>query len=273
MACTNCLPDKVRYALSLIKEIVSQHENPIVFSSFGKDSMVLLDLIKKADLKLPVLFFREPHCPKKYLFAHAIILAEGYRVYDYPPFQTYFSKRGETVEILNLHQGPVGGGAIYLPTGIKPPKLGEAFLCGRWDLYEKPTCIGYAFPWDLGLVGHKGSDTDPILGPCPVNTHFQPGSPDLLLPLKDFTDEDVWRYTIEQGLPINEHRYNRADNWREFSDLTYNPDYFHACTACLDSDSPAEVFCPKLQRAIPNISGEVRKLSPEAEFPAYLEKE
>jgi len=271
MACKTCLPEKVRYAISLIKTIVSHHSRPIVFSSFGKDSMVLLDLVKKADLKLPILFFKEPFFPKKYLFAQAIILGNGYQVYDYPPFQTYFSKRNGEVEIVNFHQGPVGGGPIYLPTGIKPPVLGEPFLCGLSDIYEKPTVLGYAFPWDLGLVGHKTSDTDPILGPCPINTHFQAGAPDLLFPLRDFTDEDIWRYTLEVGLPINEQRYNRLDGWKEFSDLTYNPDYFHACTACMDPDSPSEVFCPKLQKPIRNTSWRVRQLPSRLDLPAYLE--
>jgi hypothetical protein len=269
MTCVTCFPDKVRGAIALIKEIVPNHSAPIVMSSFGKDSMVLLDLVKKANFKLPILSYREPFSPRKYLFANAIIHANDYTVYDYPPLETWFSRRNGSVEIVNLHQGPAGNAPIYLPTGVKPPKMDQPFLCGLSDIYGKPTVSSYSFPWDLALIGHKASDVDPILGPVPINTFFQSGDLSLLFPLKAFTDEDIWRYTIEFNLPINEQRYNRLDNWKEFEDITFNPDYFHACTACMDPESPKEVFCPKVAGMIPNVSQHLRVMK-ELVPPAYL---
>ncbi len=269
------LDAKIAAAVELIVAATGHHARPIVASSFGKDSMVLLSLVARAGFKLPILFFREPFFPRKYSFANWIILQHDYVVYDYPPRQTLVSKRNGEMEIVNLHDAP--GRPLYLPTGIRPPVDGdEAYLCGLLDLYDKPKGSFPSFPWDLILIGHKNSDTDPILGPCPLNTDLQPGeaggAPALCFPLRHFTDEDVWTYTERFKLPINHRRYDRTAGWKEFADITYNPDYFHACTACIDRDNPAMVMCPRLGREIPNISSQVLHLDA-IKLPAYVGKE
>lgn len=262
------LREKVADAVMLIEAALVVHAQPVVMSSFGKDSMVLLDLVKRAGVQLPIVFFREPFFPKKYEFAEAVIREEEYVVYDYPPRITYVSCGESAIEIVNMHDSVLGAAPIYLPTGIVKPTEGQHYLCGLKDIYEKPLGT-FAFPWDLVMVGHKSSDKDPILNSVVLNTSYHEGKPSVLLPLKDFTDEDVWDYTVQQGLPINKKRYNEHNNWREFSDTTHNPDYFEACTACIDLRSPATVWCPKIQAEIPNISKSVRQLR-SLDLPQYV---
>lgn len=254
--------DKTAASLELIRSVVPRYAKPVVLSSFGKDSMVMLDIVRRADFKLPILFFREAFFPKKYAFANWVVQQHEYEVHDYPPLETRFAKRGGTVEIVNLHRCVGTKGPLYVPTGIKPPKFGEPFLCGLFDIYEKPTGT-FFFPWDLLLIGHKASDVDPILGAVPPKTaHVArgPGEASLLFPLRDFTDADVWEYHRRFDLPVNTGRYNAADGFREFDDDTYNPDYFRACTACMDPDRPSEVHCPKTGETIGNISSKLRVL-------------
>lgn len=262
------LDEKVASALKLIKDVASNYTKPVVYSSFGKDSMVMLDLIAHAGFKLPIIFHREPFMPKKYEFANSVIADCEYAVYDYPPIATSLVKKDDNFEIVSYQQ--TGTKVIYMPTGIKAPIAGEPFLCGLEDIYNKPKG-SFGYPWDMGLIGHKSCDVDPILGALPLNTRLQinRGSSDFAFPLADFTDSDVWNYTIRYNLPINEKRYNRADNWREFSDITYNPDYFPACIACMDSDAPAMVYCPKAKREIANVSANIAYINSH-ELPNYI---
>lgn len=263
------LEDKVTGAVSLLRDVLPSYKRPIVASSFGKDSMVVLDLLKHAGFKLPILFFREPFFPKKYAFANAVIGVNGYIVYDYPPRATFVSQRGSVIEIVNQHD--TQGLPILLPTGTKAPRDGEPFLCALQDIYNKPLGT-YAFPWDVVVGGAKSTDVDPILGPVPLSTAHALGSPSVLFPLRDFTDADVWDYTKHFGLPINHGRYDAANGWREFDDVTYNPDYFTACTACMDETKEAAVFCPLTGGEVQNVSSKLRRFDRRT-VPEYMRGE
>jgi len=239
-------------------------------SSFGKDSMVLLDLIKSAGFKLPVLFFREPFFPRKYEFANKIILDNDYVVYDYPPLKTALMKGNGQVEVINLYQVGTEREYIYLPTGISQPIKGESFLCGLNDLLAKPTGT-FRFPWDTILIGHKSSDHDPMFGEVKLKTDtVRTGPIKLVLPLKDFTDEDIWEYHRLFSLPVHESRYDSTNGWKEHKNLTANPDYFPACVRCIDRDEERTVFCPKVGKRIRNISGAVEYLT--VDLPKYIDR-
>jgi len=233
---------------------MGKHTSPVVYSSFGKDSMVMLDLVRRAGYHLPIIFHREAFDPKKYEFANQVIQRNGYTVYDWPPQYMEVSKSPEgEFEIINRHQ--VRHGVDYLPIGIRPPVKGKPFLCGLEDFYRKPTGT-FSFPWDLGFVGHKSVDIDPMLGPVPLVTDYINNSPacSLAFPLRYFTNEDIWEYTVSEGLPISRKRYNSKDGYREFQDTTWNPDYFTCCVACMDKDAPARVPCPKTGGNTINVS-------------------
>jgi hypothetical protein len=259
---------KADAALELLSEILPRHERPVVLSSFGKDSMVLLDLVERTGRKLPILFFREPHCPKKYLFAERVIRERDYVVYDYPPRYTMVSAAKGVIEIISFYETLPGSLPLYVPTGIKAPVPDQPFLCGLADIYGKP--LGsFGFPWDVMLIGHKSSDVDPTLGEIPLNTSYAPSRPAVLLPLRHFTDEDVWTYTKLRHLPVNRLRYAELCGWREFDDITYNPDYFYACTACIDPTQPEEVHCPKTGERIRTAADRVRQLK-SPNLPSYI---
>lgn len=255
------MKEKLTKARELIVRVLEEYSRPVVMSSFGKDSMVMLDIIKRMGHKFPVLFHREPFFPKKHEFANTVIAENKYVVYDYPPLTTAMTKKGAAVEIVNYYQ--VGGDSIYLPTGIVPPEEGKEFLCGRDDLYLKPTGT-FKYPWDVGFVGHKSTDRDPILGAIPLRVDIRHNfnSADYAFPLRHFTDADIWEYHRQFGVPVNEKRYDPSNNFRERGEIEFNNDYYHACTLCLDRDAPQGVFCPKFKKTIPNISRQVRYVEP-----------
>lgn len=262
---------KILKASDLMLSVLTKYKNPVVMSSFGKDSMVMLDILKKLGQKLPILFHKEPFEPTKYEFANSVIQEEGYTVYDYPPSLTTIIKNNGVTEIVSYYQaGPPNGESTaytYVPTGIKPYEEGESFLCGYEDIYSKP--LGsFNFPWDVCFVGHKSSDIDPVIGKVPLLVDIKQtvGGADYAFPLRYFTDENIWEYTEKYKVAYNKKRYRDG---KELSDISHNPDYFRACTRCMDKDEGEVVFCPKLQSEISNIASSLRyeKTVPK---PAYI---
>jgi hypothetical protein len=251
------LDNKVMAALTLIDGVLQKHPNPVVYSSFGKDSMVLLDLVGRAGFKLPIVFHRLPFMPWKYRFAEGIIQERGYAVYDYPPM---LSAVNEGMEIINYYS--VGTKLLYTSVTPVPVDPGKAFLCGYMDVFERPK--GYMdFPWDLIFIGHKDSDIDPVLGPVPLKTNYveRIGEPSLVFPLRDFTDQDIWDYTTTRNIPVHDTRYDRDNSWKKFKDTTFNPDFFPVCTACMDHKNDSVVHCPKFDKDVPNISPMLRRVT------------
>ena len=265
------LDEKIEHAKDLIAQAMREYRNPIAMSSFGKDSMVMLDILKSMGLKLPVLFHRQPFEPKKYVLANAVIEQEDYAVYDYPPTFTQIGKQPSGyMEIANRYQiGPKS--FLWLAYVTREPVEGKPFLCGFQDLYNRPFG-GFAFPWDVCFIGHKDCDRDPLLGPIPLKAdiHRNAQACDYVFPLRNLTDADVWEYIERFAVPYNDKRYDRANGYREFEDITYNNDNFYICTRCLDRDGPKTVHCPKLGEDIVNIGGTLRYA--ELGLPDYIGK-
>jgi Phosphoadenosine phosphosulfate reductase family len=253
---------KINAAQELIRQVILTYHKPIVMSSFGKDSMCLLDLIERTGETLPILFHREPCQPSKYAFANSIIEQRGYTVHDYPPISTQVVKNGDKMDIVSRYQ--VGEKAFtWLGRGIRKPEPGKPFLCGLKDMYDKPVGL-FKYPWDVALVGHKNSDVDSILGPIPLKFDIKanPGACDFAYPLRHFTDADVWEYIEKFDVPYNQKRYNKENGYKDFPDITFNNDYYLACVKCMDRDEAEVVDCPRLGCQISNVSAEIRYIEP-----------
>jgi 3'-phosphoadenosine 5'-phosphosulfate sulfotransferase (PAPS reductase)/FAD synthetase len=266
------LDRKIADAKTLIERVLRVYHKPIVMSSFGKDSMVLLWLLKSMGSKLPILFHREPFFPDKYEFANRIIQQEDFTVYDYPPSSTGVIKNNTHIEIVNFYD--IGGGRVaYLPTGIRDFLPTIPYLCGLGDLYQKPTG-NFSFPWDLAFVGHKSTDCDPMFGnvPLKVDVKLNPGSCNYAFPLRHFTDEDVWEYHRRFDVPVNEKRYDPENGFRERRSIRFNPDYHYACTRCMDRDGLQSVLCPLIGGEVTNISGLLRYVE-FGDLPDYFAQE
>ncbi|SRR6266851_1837957 len=259
------LDEKISRAKELISKVLALYARPVVMSSFGKDSMVLLEIIKQTGRKFPVLFHREPFFPKKLSFANEVIEREEYTVYDYPPAMTSLIKQNGNTEIVNWYS--VGRKFAYLPTGIRAPEEGKPFLCGYRDLYKKPLAPKFSFPWDVVLIGHKSSDKDPIYGDVPLQVDLKKneGGPDYVFPLRSFSDDDVWEFSKCFSVAQNMQRYKDRG---ERADITFNNDFYSACIRCMDRDESATVLCPLINEQISNISAEIF-YSP-VERPGYI---
>lgn len=245
----------IYHAESLITKALRNFKAPCIACSFGKDSIVLLHILnRRMGLKIPVVFWRESFAPKKYSYANRIIEDWDLRVIDYPPTATAVTKKNGVLEVMNYYS--IGQKYMLLPTGVVPIEEGKEFLCGLKDIVEKPKGA-FNFPFDLIFMAHKSSDVDPCHGPVPLHADINlvRNTAATAYPLRDWNDEDVWKYIENESIPIHEGRYEKLDGkWQEREDKSLNPDYFSACTSCLDKDHARAVYCPRLNCTVPNVS-------------------
>lgn len=235
-------------ANTAIDRVLHEYKTPAFMCSFGKDSMVLLHLLRSRKLRLPVIFHRDPWWPEKYAFADRMIREYGLEVHDYPPVAMTLWQGEKIMAFTNHYQtGPLPGGVLKLPKNILPPEEGKRFLCGL-DVLKRPVGT-FNYPWDCVLIGHKNSDEDSIAGRvtlhCDIKLNAGIG-PDAAFPLREWTDADIWQYTHENEVPQQTDRYDTI-NGVELEDKWTNSDYANVCIACCDKSKPCRsTHCPKL---------------------------
>jgi hypothetical protein len=270
------LADKIAGANRIIDAVLMEFRNPAVMWSSGKDSMVLLYLLRARctgpRFPWPVIWHREPWGGEKYEFGERMVREWGLRIYDWAPAMVTLMEANGHVSLVNHYQVSGGMRTCALPIDIYEPKTFKGdFVCGLKDVLHRPTG-GFKYPWDVVLHGHKSSDVDPILGPVPLNQEiaFNEGAPAAAFPLASWTDADIWEYTARYGVPQQLDRYNQKDG-TENPDRTRNPDYFAGCVRCIDRSQGKSVFCPKLKTTVNNISKQVAYTEPIR--PDYITKE
>lgn len=249
--------------------------------------MVLTHLTRALGYPLPLIYHRNHWFPEKNAFADYLTQFWQLEVHDWPPAEC-------GVKVHEYVSGPAGAagtddtgviqtvsryqistargvGGMDVPNGILDPEEGKPFLCAVTDILARPKAIILHHPWDLYLSGHKGSDKDIFEGPCPLRCDYQEiqGGPSIAFPLIEWNDDDVWDYIDEFNVPIQTTRYDVA-NHTELPDKRFNNDYVHACTRCIDRRQPGTVYCPKLNREIPNVSDRVKDM--EQREVAYIDR-
>jgi 3'-phosphoadenosine 5'-phosphosulfate sulfotransferase (PAPS reductase)/FAD synthetase len=256
------LNKKIDKALLLIEDVLSTYKKPVIMSSFGKDSMVMIDLIRKVNKNVPCISHKEPFYPKKYEFANKVIENLELTNYDFPPCGTAIQQKENEIEIVNYYN--CGDKVYMLPTGVIEPDYNRPYLCGFIDLFLKPTGT-FNYVWDCCFVGHKSSDEDIFFDSLElkVDKTKLSNTTDIIFPLRYFTDNDIWEYTDKFNVMWNDKRYDRGQSpeketfRHQFKDMTYNPDYFEACTKCMNKTESEQIFCPKFKHLVQNISSKL----------------
>lgn len=232
--------------------------------------MVLLHLLRGEGIYPRVVFFREPWQPWKYEFHDKLIRDWDLEVYSWHPRESAIQCAGDEFEVQNWYQ--FNNSILTCPTGIVEPDDMLPMACGV-DIVQRPKQEKLEIRnAEAVWVGHKGCDSDPVLGGdagTRIEARYLPDHASMLMPLRDWSHDDVWEYIERYGVPYDEKRYvKEAGQWVERADRRHNSDYVHACMRCVDrrEGAPKFVECPKLGMTIENIADrmpwvEAKKLS------------
>lgn len=267
------MQNKVASAKSILAMIGREYRNPIIYSGMGKDSICVIHLSRSLGFRWDIMFHRDPHFPIKYRYAHRIIQEWNLVCRDYPAHRCSIFYLNNTFEVVRHYQ--TGTQDMVLCAMLYEPSefVHGEYLCALKDVYLQPK--GNAnYVWDIGIQGHKASECKPHSGMKPNMLRWPlkhcVDGPDWAQPLWDWTEEDVYSYMTDNGIPINTDVYEPI-NGRLVpkEDSTYNPDRRPACFRCMVPDAEMVVRCPKSGLPTNNISSQLERVVMPNDFPRY----
>jgi len=264
---------KLDEARQVLGEALRSASRPAVLWSGGKDSMALLHMARRERPGIEAVFYRLPWLPAKYAYAEDVLRAWNVTAHTYLPMWSAVTHGGGRMDIVEGFS--VVADWIAIMRGTEAPEAGMTcgvdFICGR-DWLERPKAQGQEFPFDVVLHGHKAGDVDPCLGAAPlaVDMRQAPGCAAAYFPLRHWTDADVLHYLRANKIFPDLNRYEVQGDPPALvnkADKRLNPDYYHACTACIDRRNPAHVPCPKRAGlTVENISSRVPVWEPRMDY-------
>lgn len=208
-----------------IKDELSTATKPVLLCSFGKESVLLLWLLREQCPTMPVIFWHHDMISEQWEFAQRLVKKWDLTVFNWPPADRYLVSRGEGVSMINE----------YMLGGYRFPTISDFERSDRCVLDSNPKRkLEMTYGFDLTFIGTKATDSHYIVGSNPLPQDMQFGSTRLVAPLRDMTDAQVWDAITELGVPYDELRYPDSTDARD-------PSAKHFCTRCLEGPT----ICPK----------------------------
>lgn len=228
----------IESSLTLIREQLTWADRPVVASSFGKDSQVLLWLVRQIDRDIPVVYFEGfPHATK-HDFAEDVTRDWDLLLNIPLPVQRDVIVKDNHAEVIELY-ALAPNRLMYFPIEAEPDYIpDENCNCAVEKLGEPVAQSPLAY--DAVFIGHRNDDVDPTFGAVPLKDYVA-ASPEgdfrYIYPLRDWIEHDIWTASHIHKIPQNKARYINRD-------MSQNNDYYPMCSNCLRNDE-AEVFCPR----------------------------
>lgn len=209
-----------------VRAALAAANNPAVLSSFGKDSLLLLSLVREVNRSVPVLWFRSAANSEQIKFARSVARLWKLNVYSYEPADVYLLANNGDMSVVQEYSF----GSDRLPLAVDVARGTDCSLIAfpqRTDLLN--------LPFDVLLVGYKDSDTHWLKGGNELfSDDYRLGGARITAPMRHLSDETVRSAVTE--LP--------GISYKELDDRV------QLCTACMEKGDD-EVWCSQEQRYIP----------------------
>lgn len=216
-----------------LKFELEKAKNPVLSWSGGKDSTFLLNFIYELGFDIPVISFHHLWNRYQKIFIKSVVKKRKFPIFFYAPIMINFAD--------NLVETFYNIGGHYIP--IYSDHIYDKRYCGldivNNALNEKHIQPNY--PWDLTIIGTKGTDRHPMAINGIDFLKLNNDNHRFLMPLKDFTDEQVLFYCKKYNYEIDKRVYEQKD-------IKADTGCFIACMNCINKTG--EVFCPKVKSKI-----------------------
>ena len=237
----------VAETIALANAAIEKYRNPALLVSFGKDSMVLLHLLREHGL--PVVCHQTPFQKHKWKFANQMAASLKLTMHSYPPEWVAMHEVDGGLFVLSAYSSGTRSKRVIVQRTEKSPAK-ENLVCGLHDVLHQPKSKTET-AWDLLICAQKNGDFH-AGPPAKINSDLlQSGDGvDTLFPMRNWTDKDVFAYTKEHRISHHTERYDEDDSlglFVEREQTEHNPDVINGCFDCIDKRKSGEtVLCQRL---------------------------
>lgn len=238
--------------LAEVDTILKQYRSPAIYASFGKDSTVLVHLLKH--FRLPIICHRPPTQPGKWAYANRMIEDWSLEVYDWPPERVALQERDDSLYIVSAYSAGHNAQQLIVQRTMQhcgTSSLDANEVCGL-DALRRPIAK-FDIAWDVAFCAQKNGD--PGIGKEPMKIdialHQRVNALDVAFPLRNWTDGDIYEYLVKYKVPMDGNRYD-VDGAKsrgllvEKSSKELNGDVIGGCFNCVRRGEKDSVICPKL---------------------------
>lgn len=190
-------------SIAIIREVAAEFSNPVMLYSIGKDSGVMLHLARKAFFpgKLP---FPLLHIDTKWKFREMIAFRDA--LPDLYGIELLVHTNQEGVE---RGINPIDSGSALHTQVMKTEALRQALDKFKFDAAfggarrdeEKSRAKERIFSFRTANHAWDPRNQRPELWSL-YNTKIRQGESIRVFPLSNWTELDIWQYTLEEGIPI-----------------------------------------------------------------------
>lgn len=177
-------------AENVIKEMFGKARNPALWLSFGKDSLLLLHLVRELGYHPTLIWYRDWIPPQ----AARVIKEWDLTVFSYAPACRY--KVGESV-VSEYSVGPA-----------RFPVIADVSADGH-SVGQMVTPY-FHYDYDYTLFGYKAADTHPLITTT-FAREIQLGPTRVIAPLYDMTDDDVLDAIATRAIPYEPYNDDVLD--------------------------------------------------------------
>jgi hypothetical protein len=204
-------------AIKNIDAVLTASTAPAVMCSFGKDSLLLLDLVRERHPNVPVIWFRNSPNER---FAKQVIAAWNLMVFSWAPAEVYLLRRtwpghneGTRIgQVSMVHEYGFGEHRLPVLTDLAPGRPCQA------NRFQARTPALY-LPFDTIFIGWRDEDSHWVKGRAALTADgFEIGRAKGVAPLRHMTESAVRSAIIDRKIPFEP-----------------TPDELLVCPSCLAS--------------------------------------